>query len=406
MPRRSEFRITGRSVEALRVGERDAVFWDRDLAGFGVRVHATGRKVYVVQSRGPGGLKRLTLGIHGDLFPHDARKRAREIIDRIKRGLDPVPAPPAPEVTVAGLAERYLRLHVAAHCRPNSARLYRLELERHILPALGDKPIGAVERGEIADLHHRLRDTPYTANRAVKILSRMFRQAERWELMPPGSSPCRSLRLYRERSRDRFLTQEEYRRLGAALGAAASSAPKGSLWPSAVAAIRLLLLTGCRKGEILTLRWDDVDLTARELRLTLAKTGPRTVSLSPAAVALLAALPRAPGNPWVIPGHRPGTHMRSIDDAWYTLRARAGLDDVRLHDLRHSYASRALALGESLPMIGKLLGHSQLETTARYAHLARDSIHEAAGRVADSIAADILDEQILDRREIGLVPSR
>jgi len=116
------------------------------------------------------------------------------------------------------------------------------------------------------------------------------------------------------------------------------------------------------------------------------------VALSPAARGLLAVLPRKPGNPWVFPGHRAGTHMRSIDDAWYTLRARAGLDDVRLHDLRHSFASRALALGESLPMIARLLGHSQLETTARYAHLARDSIHEAAARVADSIAADILDE--------------
>ena len=196
--------------------KKDAVFWDRDLAGFGVRVHTTGRKVYVVQSRGPGGLRRLSLGHHGDLFPQEARKQAQAVIDRIKRGMDPIPAPLAPEFTVAGLAERYLRLHVSAHCKPNSARLYRLELERHVLPALGAKPIGAVKRQDVAEFHHRLRNTPYTANRAVKLLSRMFRQAERWELMPPGSSPCRSVRLYTEQSRDRFLTPEEYRRLGLA----------------------------------------------------------------------------------------------------------------------------------------------------------------------------------------------
>ena len=384
--------------------KKDAVFWDRDLAGFGVRVHTTGRKVYVVQSRGPGGLRRLSLGPHGDLFPQEARKQAQAVIDRIKRGMDPIPAAPAPEFTVAGLAERYLRLHVSAHCKPNSARLYRLELERHVLPALGAKPIGAVKRQDVAEFHHRLRNTPYTANRAVNLLSRMFRQAERWELMPPGSSPCRSVRLYREQSRDRFLTPEEYRRLGLALGEAAAS--DGSLWPFAVAAIRLLLLTGCRKSEILTLRWDDVDLTARELRLRDAKTGPRMVPLTPPLLKVLDGIPRAEGNPWVIRGRKPGTHLTDLSYYWARVAARAGLVGARIHDIRHSFASRALALGESLPMIGKLLGHSRLETTARYAHLARDTIHEAAARVADSIAADILDEQVLDPRETGWLPCR
>ena len=150
------------------------------------------------------------------------------------------------------------------------------------------------------------------------------------------------------------------------------------------------MLTGCRKNEILTLRWEDVALDEKELRLPDAKTGARVVPLSPSAVKLLAGLPREPGNSWVIPGRKPGTHMRNLDRAWTVLQARAGLEDVRIHDLRHSFASRALALGESLPMIGKLLGHSQVETTARYAHLARDSVREAAERVADSIAADIL----------------
>ena len=389
MPRRSGFRITGRSVDALRAGLKDAVFWDRDLAGFGVRVHATGRKVYVVQSRGPGGLKRLSLGPHGDLFPQDARKRAREIIDRIKRGMDPIPAAPAPECTVAGLAERYLRLHVSAHCRENSARLYRLELERHVLPALGAKPIGAVTRGDVVGLHHRLRDTPYTANRAVKILSRMFRQAESWELMPPGCNPCRSVRLYRERPRDRFLSQAEYRRLGLALREAAAMS-NGSLWPGAVAAIRLLLLSGCRKGEILTLRWDDVDMTARELRLRDAKTGPRMVPLTPPLLAVLAGIAPVEGNPWVIRGRKPGTHLTDLSYYWARIAARAGLDGARIHDIRHSYASRALALGESLTMIGRLLGHARVGTTARYAHLRRDAEKAAARRVGDSIAAHIL----------------
>ena len=158
----------------------------------------------------------------------------------------------------------------------------------------------------------------------------------------------------------------------------------------AVAAIRFLMLTGCRKSEILTLRWDDMALGEAELRLPDTKTDARVVPLSAQATKLLTGLPRLPDNPWVIPGKRPGTHMTELDDAWRTVRAPAGLSDVRLHDLRHSYASRALALGESLPVIGKLLGHSKMETTARYAHLARDSAQEAAERVAASIAVDLL----------------
>ena len=157
----------------------------------------------------------------------------------------------------------------------------------------------------------------------------------------------------------------------------------------AVATIRLLMLTGCRRNEILTLRWEHVDLDAAEIHLADRKTGARTVHLSQSAARVLAALPRTPGNPWVIPGNKPGRHMTDIDAAWETIRARAGLHDVRIHDIRHSFASRALALGEGLPMIGKLLGHTQVQTTARYAHLACDTVKASAARIGDSIDSDL-----------------
>ena len=208
-------------------------------------------------------------------------------------------------------------------------------------------------------------------------------------MVPEGCNPCRSVTRYPQRKRERFLTDTEFTRLGQVLDDVDT---EGGASASAVAALRLLMLTGCRKSEILTLRWEYVVLDASELRLPDAKTGARIVPLSPSAVRLLAGLPCQNGNPWVIPGRKPGTHMRDLDDAWEILRSRAGLRDVRIHDLRHSFASRALALGESLPMIGKLLGHRKVDTTARYAHLARDSVHESAARIADSIAADILGE--------------
>ena len=272
MPRRSTLRLTKRIVERLKAEDKDAIFWDRDLAGFGVRVHATGRKLYIVQSRGPAGLKRVTLGPVGSETIDKRRREAAIVIGRIKRGEDPMPPKPAPEPTVADLAARCLKNHVAVRCKPNTAKNYRMALQNHILPALGKKALKDVVPGDVTALHHKLRHTPSAANRAVWVLSKMFVLAETWEMMPPGSNPCRHVRYYREASRERFLTPEEVRRLGAALK---KFEAEGSMLPSAIAAVRLLMLTGCRSDEILTLRWDDVDRTARVLRLWDAKTGPR-----------------------------------------------------------------------------------------------------------------------------------
>ena len=181
---------------------------------FGVRVHATGRKVYVVQSRGPGGPRRVTLGRHGEMSTEEARKHAALVIDRIKRGEDPTPAPPEAELTVAGLAERFMRVHVEAHLKPGSVAAYLSVLKKHVPPALGAMAVGEVGRRQVSALHHRLRDTPSLANMAVHLLSRMFTLAEAWDLAPAGRNPCRGLRRYRTRPRERFLTPEEYRRLG------------------------------------------------------------------------------------------------------------------------------------------------------------------------------------------------
>jgi len=244
----------------------------------------------------------------------------------------------------------------------------------------------AVGRAEVAALHHQLRDTPTTANATVRTLSTMFTVAETWELIPPGRNPCRSVRRYKQYARERFLTVEEYRRFGCVVKEAPAD---GSVWPPAVAALRLLVLTGCRHSEITSLRWDDVDRTAGKLRLRDAKAGPRRVPLTAPVASALAGIARVPGNPWVFVGRTPETRLTNLRRHWHPIRARAGLGDVRLHDLRHSFASRALALGESLPMIGKLLGHSQVETTERYAHLARDTVHESAARVAESLAIDL-----------------
>ena len=386
MPKRSTLRLTKRIVDRLKVDDKDAIFWDSDLAGFGVRVHATGRKLYIVQSRGPAGLKRVTLGPVGHTTIEERRREAAAVIDRIKRGDDPMPPEPAPEPTVADLAARSVSVRFGVKCKPATAKAYKMALDRHVLPALGAMPLAEVGPKEVAALHHRMRDMPSMANRAVWVLSRLFVLAETWEMVPPGGNPCRHIRYYREKSRERFLTPEEFRRLGAALRRFEARGPTQA---SAVAALRLLMLTGCRTGEILTLRWDDVDRTAGVLRLRDGKTGPRMVPLTGPVLAVLDGIERMEGVSWVIRS-KSDTRLTGLFSHWQQIRMDVGLDDVRVHDLRHSYASRALALGESLTIIGRLLGHAKVETTAKYAHLVRDAEKAAAARTGDSIGAQLM----------------
>ena len=400
MPKRVRRKITKRIVDALAREGESGVYWDAALPGFGVRVYGPGRLTYVVQSRGPDGSRRATLGRHVDLTPSQARVRAAEAIARIKAGEDPAPSQegPSAEPTVEDLAKRYMDTHVAVECKASSADRYRQLLRSHILPALGEVPVAEVGREHVAALHHALRDRPATANGARFVLSKMFFLAEAWGLRPKGSNPCRSVRKYRPRYRERFLSRAEYRRVGRVL-------EEADAWPPAVAAIRLLMLTGCRSEEIASLRWDDVDREAGELRLRDTKTGPKRVALTPTALELLDGIEPIAGNPWVFPGKKPGSRVAKLANHWQVLRAKADLPGVRLHDLRHSYASRALAIGEGLSMIGKLLGHSKVETTARYAHLARDAEKVSAARVAGSIEAQILPDQrgarVGGRVEIG-----
>ena len=387
MPRKSTVKLNKRVVDALAVERGDRVFYDRDLTGFGVRVHATGRKVYVVHARAPGGaLKRASFGRTVDTTVEDARRLAAEVIDRLKKGEDAFPEPPAPEPTVADLAQRYVEAHLKVNCRPGTVETFGRIVRLYILPEFGPMALSAVDRSHVAALHDRMRDKPYQANQVRDVLAKMFKLAAAWGMTPPRRNPALSIRRYKEHRRERFLSPDEYRQLTRVLDEAEAD---GSVFPTAVPAIRLLLLTGCRRNEIVTLRWDDVDRTAGELRLRDSKTGARRVPLTPAVEWLLERMPRIEGNPWIITGQNPGDHLKNLDMIWQRLRARAKLDDVRIHDCRHSYASRALALGEGIPVISELLGHKKFSTTARYAHLARDGERASAAKVGDSIGEDI-----------------
>ena len=382
--------LSKRIVDALPVSDRETVYWDRKLPGFGVRVHPSGSKVYMVHKRSSGKSRRVTIGRHGVWSLEAARREAGGIIARLEKGETPGrPGADSPSATgpmIAELAEQYMTDHVAVRCKPTTARSCRHILDKFLLPQFGARRLGEITPDEVAALHYRVSETPIMANQVISLLSRLFHKAAASGDALAGGNPCRFIKKYPTRSRERFLSEQEFERLGVVLRDLETAR---RISKSAAAALRLLMLTGCRRNEILTLRWEHVDLEHDELRLRAAKTGARAVPLSPAARGILTALPRQADNPWVFPGREPGTRMANLNGSWQVVRNEAGLEDVRIHDLRHSFASRALALGESLPMIGKLLGHRQVQTTARYAHLARHSVKAAARRIEDSLAADL-----------------
>ena len=379
-------KITKRSVESIEPNTRDQFIWDTEMKGFGCKITPKGARVYVVQYSHGGRSRRYTLGRHGEgMTPDQARRKAASVRGLVADGADPAAtrAEDRAAPNLAEFAERYLTEHAAVKKKPLSQAADESNLRNHILPALGRLKLTDITRADVARFHQAMKDKPGGANRCLALLSKIFNLAEKWGLRPDGTNPTRHTDKYPERKIERFLSSEELARLGAVLAKAEDSGEH----PSAVAAIRLLVFTGCRRNEILELQWGHVDFEINCLRLSDSKTGSKLVPLGAPALELLAGLPKAEDNPYVLPGTTPGKHFVGLQKAWQRLRGQAELSDVRLHDLRHSFASVAAGMGESLVLIGSLLGHTDMATTARYAHLAIDPRRAAADRIAGRIAS-------------------
>jgi integrase len=377
-------KLTKRNIETIQPTDRDFCVWDHDMPGLGLRVLPSGRKQFIVQYRAGRRSRRITLGPTSIITPEQARTRAMAILSEARNGQDPAADKETyrKALMVSELAERFDQEHIAIRLKASTAREYRRNLERFILPALGRLRVVDVTRADIAKFHHDLRRIPYQANRCLEIISKMFNLAEMWGLRPDGSNPRRHIPKYPEQKRERFLSTAELKRLGEVLR---ELDDEGLESKSAILAARLLIYTGCRLNEIMKLKWEYVDLEGRALHLPDTKTGARVVHLGEAAVALLEQATAIPGNPWVITGKLEGQRLSDLQPFWQRARARAGLHDVRIHDLRHTFASTAIAAGHSLPIIGKLLGHTQVQTTARYAHLAAQPAMIAAESITETL---------------------
>ncbi|MCZ6774307.1 MAG: tyrosine-type recombinase/integrase, partial [Proteobacteria bacterium] len=371
-------RLTKRIVDQATAGEKTKVLWDSDIKGFGCKVAPSGRKVYFLYYRTEDGQQRRpTIGRHGDITCEIARKTAKKWHGQIANGADPSGSRQRAKraSTMSELCDRYVAEHVEVHNKPSTVKQARRIVETKIKPKLGRRKVERLTRQDVMSFHSSMARTPREANHALAILSKMMNLAERWGLRPDGSNPCRHVVKYKERKRERFLSEAELAQLAVVLAEAEHTQTQS---PGFIAAIRLLLFTGARLSEILTLRWEYVDMEGQCLRLPDSKTGAKVIYLPPPALEILASLERHEENSHVIVGTKTGAHRSNLHKSWYSIRAKAGLDDVRIHDLRHSFASMAVAGGLSLPVIGALLGHSQPATTARYAHLADDPLRQAA----------------------------
>jgi integrase len=416
-------RISKRAVDALQCpGGKDRAFlWDDDLAGFGVAAFPTGRKVYVAQYRKDGRSRRVSIGEHGRLTPDEARKQAKVILGAVETGADPIAERRAARAvkTFGEIADDFMSQHVIPKRKSRTGEEYRRLLDLHILPAIGAKRVVEVRRSDVSRMHAKMAETPRAANHALALISAIWNWASRRDEVALADNPAKGIERYSEQGRERFLTMEEFARLGTALAEGESvglpwdadeagqkakhlAKPenrRAKLDPFAVAAIRLLILTGARLREILDAEWSHVDLERGILFLPDSKTGRKPIYLSAATQAVLAAVPRIEGNPHIIAGAKSGKPRADLKKPWAAVCRAAGLKGVRIHDLRHSFASFGTGASLGLPIIGRLLGHTQAATTQRYAHLDADPVRRAADTIGATIAA------AMDGREVGKVIS-
>lgn len=396
-------------VKAAKPREADYFVWDGELKGFGLKVSCGGRKTYVCKYRAGSGrsapTRRMTIGAHGSPWtPDAARKQAAQILGLVAQGKDPAKDKQDAKavLTVSELCDRYLEAGLATK-KASTLVTDKGRIERHIKPLLGKMRITDVSRSHVAQF---LQDVAAgktatdvktgrrgraivtggkgTATRTVGLLGGIFTFAVESDLLE--ANPVRGVKRYRDRRNERFLDADELARLGQALKDAEAAGEN----PLALAIIRLLILTGARKGEIERLKWTEVDRQFQYLRLGDSKTGQKLIVLNGAALDVLDQVPRLTTSDFVFAATRSDGWYEGTPKVWARVRLSARLENIRLHDLRHSFASVAAAGGASLHVIGALLGHKDSSTTARYAHLGDDPIRAASNIISTSILAALL----------------
>ena len=403
-------KLTKRVVDAIKPGGHRVIYYDSELKGFGLKISPAGGKTWCVEYR-PGARgrsvskRRMVIGSASTLTPDQARNAARDVLARVALGEDPAASRSAAREmpTFRDFAARYLAEEAKAKLKPRTVVNYEIYLRKHAIPVIGSMKLDRIATSDIAKMHRLIGQAkPMTANRVVECVGSVYRYAAMCGLVLRGHNPASHIEPFREQRRERFLNTEELARLGDAIREAETI---GILWevddnkptakhipkhrrtvigPHAAAALRLLILTGARLREILGLKWEYVDMERGLLFLPDSKTGRKTIVLNAPALAVLSALPRV--GPYVILGDDPEKSRHDLNRPWKLVSKHAALEGVRLHDLRHTHASFGASAGLGLPIIGKLLGHTQPSTTQRYAHLDIDPLRRASENIGSRLA--------------------
>ncbi|WP_420430987.1 tyrosine-type recombinase/integrase [Hyphobacterium sp.] len=377
-------KLTKRLIDAMPLNDQPAYVWDDQLKGFGVRASANGTMSYLVRYRVGTGRRarqrKLTIGRHGSPWTVEtARREALRILSSAAHGEDilDVRQSQNAELRFSELAKKYIAEHAIPNKKPSSVREDQRLFRTTLLPRFGSLRVAEICERDILKLHSDLAATKSKANHCLSLLSKMFNLAETWGYRERRTNPCWGIRKYKVEPRERFLSKEEIGRLFSVL----TEAETDGAHPHAIAILRLLILTGARKGEIISLEWREVDLERRTIAKKDTKTGRRAVPISKPVVDILSGLERQEGSSFVFPAARGDSHFQGLTKEWLQIRKRAGLEDVRIHDLRHTFASISIMNGVPIAVLSKLLGHASITTTERYAHLSNDPVRQGAEEV-------------------------
>ena len=378
-------KLTKKLVESSLPREKDYVIWDDEIKGFGCRILPSGHKTYVFHYTSPTTRKYsyLKIGIHGNYTVDLARDKAKKWCADIAQDIDPKEQKKEKEVeTQQSLLfedfwQVFTKKYIEQHHKPSTINRDSSRIKNYILPFFGKKSIAKIERKDIIAFKDSMSHIKGNCTKCLRLLTTAFNQAELWEYRPHSSNPCRGVPKTPDKKMERFLSIAELERLEKTLSERETSALAS---PYTVNAFRLIIYTGCRLGEVLSLQWDDVDLPNNCLRLKDSKTGKRTIPLNEHAIKILHNVQKQADNPYVFCGDKPGTHLVTVQKTWERIRKQAGIPDVRIHDLRHSFASFMIMNGLNIFEVSKLLGHADIKTTMRYAHLTNQSLVDVTNK--------------------------